>query len=376
MNRISRRKGFTLVELLVVIAIIGIMVGLLLPAVQAAREAARRMSCSNNMKQLGLALHNHESTYKWVPTWATQFALNDAYAASGNPLFASTADARRAFGVLGLLLPYMDQNNTAVEFDPRKALIDPRNLPNPPWNTAPLVGQASAETTTLVATFVCPSSPTPAIESDYGPWFQNGGVPVPFTPFRFILPRTDYVALRGLHESLVACLGVTAPQRTDDSMLGANADNCDVCEIVLNPRREFGQVTDGLSNTICFIEMAGKQRRYFNNVPFPLSPAPLAGWNPVAPNTVSAYTLNSFYGDWNTARHPRGLAGTDRLNPNLAGCNYMNIYNEDNPYSFHGTGVQALRGDGSVQYINTATALRVFAALVTRNGGEQNAFVE
>ena len=66
-----QRKAFTLVELLVVIAIIGILVGLLLPAVQAAREAARRMSCGNNLKQLGLAFHNYESTYKRVPRLAS-----------------------------------------------------------------------------------------------------------------------------------------------------------------------------------------------------------------------------------------------------------------------------------------------------------------
>ena len=68
---IIRRRGFTLVELLVVIAIIGILVGLLLPAVQAAREAARRMQCQNHIRQVGLAIHNHESTFKLMP-WSTR----------------------------------------------------------------------------------------------------------------------------------------------------------------------------------------------------------------------------------------------------------------------------------------------------------------
>lgn len=362
MKRISRRKGFTLVELLVVIAIIGIMVGLLLPAVQAAREAARRMSCSNNMKQLGLAVHNHESTYKWVPTWATKFRPNDPYA-STNP-FWGINDARFGFGVLGMLLPYMEGNNVAQVFDYKRGLFDPRNLPNPPFTGTPVVGQVPGSVLSSNPTFICPSTPTLPSESDYGPNFGLG--------FQLILPRTDYVALRGLEASLATCVNLPATT-THNSMLGANDNGCsgsleltgDNCEIIVNPRRRFASVTDGLSNTFCLIEIAGKQRRFFNGIAIP------GGFgNPVPPNTVPGLTLNSSWVDWNSARHPRGLAGTDRLAPNLPGCSVINIYNENNPYSFHGSGVQALRGDGSVTFVNSTIATNVFTALTTRDGSE------
>ena len=140
MKNILPRKGFTLVELLVVIAIIGVLVGLLLPAVQAAREAARRMSCSNNFKQIGLGIHNYHAAYDQIPQHMTGTNLG-----SGNRLFLSFH-----VGVL----PFVEQQALwEMISNGRDANTTLPPMGNTPWNTNfdPWV--------TDIPTIRCPSDP-------------------------------------------------------------------------------------------------------------------------------------------------------------------------------------------------------------------------
>ena len=123
MVRKNRRQGFTLVELLVVIAIIGILVGLLLPAVQAAREAARRMQCSNNLKQIGLAILNYEGTHKRIPPGAI-FAGG---AATTIGRFSGPLNNRGS--LLAFILPYIEQNALYAQFDFAMPIDDARFPP-------------------------------------------------------------------------------------------------------------------------------------------------------------------------------------------------------------------------------------------------------
>src|SRR5215813_2046814 len=108
MMRVRRRSGFTLIELLVVIAIIAVLIGLLLPAVQQAREAARRSQCKNNLKQMGLAMHNYHDVYQCFPPGYLGYpAGNGGSCATIN----NTTQRGQGWGWGAFLLPYLDQGN-------------------------------------------------------------------------------------------------------------------------------------------------------------------------------------------------------------------------------------------------------------------------
>ena len=228
------RAAFTLVELLVVIAIIGILVGLLLPAVQAAREAARRMSCSNNFKQLGIGLHNYHSAFQQLPTYKGGTWVNG--------LDGSTdQDNRMDLSIWVGLTPFIEQQSVWEQIsNPNTRLANSDNRRTPAWPAmGPRTSQANYPPWRVeIPTLRCPSDPgtglpamgrvnyaaclgDSAVMMDQGPWYQNNNV-VTRPPIQVAI------------EANAACRGVFVARR----------------------KMRLRDVTDGLSNTIFAAEIA------------------------------------------------------------------------------------------------------------------------
>ena len=223
-NLTDRPSGFTLIELLVVIAIISVLIALLLPAVQAAREAARRAQCINNLKQIGLATLNFESTYTYLPPKGLPVNQSNLNATDPN------ADAQAALpnisaSYLTAILPYMDQSVIYNQINLSQAASDTANIPPTTGPGAIHLGLNSVYSVSI-NTFLCPSSPGPPtinyFNTFWGPYGDGGGdtctpgAPAPIGGVTNLNPpptqtwgRTDYFPIPGLHNTALQAAGMS-----------------------------------------------------------------------------------------------------------------------------------------------------------------------
>ncbi|XZE54532.1 DUF1559 domain-containing protein [Planctomycetaceae bacterium SH139] len=326
-------RGFTLVELLVVIAIIGILVGLLLPAVQAAREAARRMQCSNNLKQLGLAFHNYESAVQTFPP---------AYFVD-NRLNAQT------WGTM--ILPYMEQTGIDAAYDSRV----------PCFNEAPALGYPAAVVQTnmaLISTplsmFACPSAPGDAVSRTYaGTLLANAGGPgVPPISITWTAAPSDYCVTTGVR-------GDFANIAYAGNQGGSRHGALQPAGLMGRGGSKLAAITDGTSNTFLLGERLGGgeiyRRRTIDPAFAPFGAVNGGGWGDF---------LNGEH--WLSGSLFDGMPGPD------GGPCSINCTNRRGAgfFSFHPGGCHFLMCDGSVQFLAETSDAFTIAARITRQKGE------
>ena len=305
-----RRLAFTLIELLVVIAIIAILIGLLLPAVQKVREAAARMTCSNNLKQLGLGLHNFESAYG-------EFPVNLGTVRNPGPRHPWTVT----------ILPYIEQENLFRQIRLDVAWFD---LPNRDAIKTP------------VKMYQCPSAVTraPAFTEVLVP--TTGGMPT-----RIEGGAWDYGPFSGLNAAL---LGLPA--------------NYPVQAVFTGTGNKWSDMTDGLSNTAMVAECPSRQLLYKRRT---LVSNVASTSNPCAGGGVGCVN-GGIWADWNKNM---GIGGASAAGEENAGEPVaINGTNAWEVYSFHTGGANCLFGDGSVKFLRESLTIQTLAAMVTRAGGE------
>jgi prepilin-type N-terminal cleavage/methylation domain-containing protein/prepilin-type processing-associated H-X9-DG protein len=340
-----RRSGFTLIELLVVIAIIGILIALLLPAVQKIREAAARMSCQNNLKQIGLACHNYECTMNFLPPGEASTPVGSGISSPGS--------------IVAVILPYMEQGNKYNQFDFNSDINHSAS-------------NASARLQD-VKSYLCPSDPS------------NGG----FDYGQGLYGRNNYYGNIGTTADLYS----TEVNRQGIFNVQGGA----------SPQQRKGipitAISDGTSNTAMFSETKRStyvHGDYYNPTVIYLLPVTDDGWSNYTPETGTlfpessginaglTYKCNSWdYGPTNIITYRgweyyRGIAEmetyTHTVPPNYHGydCGEDTYFHAAHiaARSYHTGGVNVCFGDGSVHFISNNINFVTWQALGTRAGGE------
>ena len=305
-KRIS--KAFTLIELLVVIAIIAILIGLLIAAVQKIREAASRMTCANNLKQMATALHNYHTVYNRFPLANTNIILHSW------PIF---------------ILPYIEQENIYNQYRMDKNWFDPIN---------------NKVTQTQVKTFICPSSP----ENQNRPALDN---------INLNAAISDYTIPAGLTGNFMTFCknnGIGVPQNTSRSaVLNGQGIGTSIIEI-----------TDGTSNSFLVYESGGRPKHYISGKVIGEADSSFVCQNTYVKNGITAGAA------WADPGGGSPVHGFNKNGTICSEACVMNCTNNQEAYSFHSGGMNASFADGSVRYINENIKIVTFAALVTMAGGE------
>jgi len=334
------RKGFTLIELLVVIAIIAILIGLLLPAVQKVREAAARMKCANNLKNLGLACHNFEGTFGGLPPGSvntTSTALNlDLLEFTSQTAVPYTYSKQ---GLFTIILPYIEQGNLLTINGGYNFKVD--------WSAAANQVASSSR----VQTFECPSVPSP---HEITP-IPAGWTKPPMT--------SDYWPITRSNNNAAVWTGLGLPYPNTPAINSV---------LTTNAKTKLLEITDGLSNTIMLGESGARQEGWaigkkYNDLGTTPTWGTRGAWSSESNNIVCAGTVGPITFSGTTTALAKVTTAAQ-----LTGAITINAWNQGELYSFH-TGVcNVAMGDGAVRALRENISMLALQKLAARADGNPN----